>query len=438
MTHNRRRPLPPSKTLHSPLRLQICLGLAFRQNSMQPRSKTKSRLLNWRRSSPKLKLGSSHCDPVLLRCRLAVRVGVQALLLSKLGSPLRRLRQPRPSQLRNLRPKRTVQRVRHNPEVLVDTVPGGFSEFRFTAMNTTVSVTLPLQPDDVRRVAETTVLPQFFESEQECSRFLPGNALSVVNRQLNHETRTSAPLYEAIEAAHEAYQETDGLFDPRILSDLTELGYDTSFERISGSRGSSRSQPRPSLPHWTPTFRRNTDDYFVNIGEYPIDLGGIVKGRTVDQVAASLQERSRSGLVNAGGDIHAWGRNPKGKPWLVGVEHPRHPENADPIAVVALSSGALATSSIRKRSWRTEQHTAAHHLIDPRSGRPAETGLRSVTVSHALTQLAEVCAKVLFIAGEERIRDLAASLGVEALWVHDDGALNWTDGFSESIVWRAS
>ena len=317
-------------------------------------------------------------------------------------------------------------------------IPGGFSEFSFAAMNTTVSVTLAEPSDEARRLADTVVLPHFSHVEEECSRFLPGNALSELNQHPNRETNTSALLFEAVEVAYAAYQDTDGLFDPRILRDLAGLGYNTSFEQITASRGSSLPGARTSLPPWNPTFRREAADYFVSIGNYPIDLGGIVKGRTVDQVAAELRKYAQSGLVNAGGDIHAWGQNPEGKPWLVGIEHPQHSEGADPIAVVALSSGALATSSIRKRSWRTKELQRAHHLIDPRSGKPAESGLKSVTVSHASTQSAEVFAKVLFIAGQEHIRGLAGSFGIEALWVHDDGELEWTDGLTQSIVWRAA
>ena len=95
---------------------------------------------------------------------------------------------------------------------------------------------------------------------------------------------------------------------------------------------------------------------------------------------------------------------PENKPaWQVDIENPL---NADEnVAVLNVGPGAIATSSIVKRSWMQDEHHQ-HHLIDPRSGEPAETDWLSVTVIAPHAAKAEVFAKALLIAGQ----DAAASL----------------------------
>lgn len=305
-------------------------------------------------------------------------------------------------------------------------------------MNTAVSVTISLPAADTAALINDVALPAFAEAEQHCSRFIDGNQLSVLNRNLSLEVSTSPVLFEAVNAAYRAYERTGGLFDPRVLSDLDALGYNQSFEHIAGAHSLSPMDAREALPPWEPTFRQTASECILNIGVLPIDLGGIVKGRTVDRVAELLRTHAHSALINAGGDIRTWGTNPEGEPWLIGVENPAGDANADPLAVVALTDSALATSSSRKRQWRTTDDRTAHHLIDPRTGRSAFTGLRSVTVTHASAEFAEVCSKFLFVAGADQIEDLAAQLSVEALWVRDSGALEATPTLLESIVWRAT
>jgi thiamine biosynthesis lipoprotein len=91
--------------------------------------------------------------------------------------------------------------------------------------------------------------------------------------------------------------------------------------------------------------------------------------------------------------------------WQVALEDPRDP--AQTMAILSVGPGAVATSSIKKRCWQQGKHIR-HHLIDPRSGEPAETDWLSVTVIAPHATVAEVFAKALLIAGPREVDSIAA------------------------------
>jgi thiamine biosynthesis lipoprotein len=109
----------------------------------------------------------------------------------------------------------------------------------------------------------------------------------------------------------------------------------------------------------------------------------------------------------------------------------------DPVAVLQLMDRAVATSSIRIRSWRVDGEDV-HHIIDPRTGRSAQSFLRSVTVVHDDPAYAEVWSKSLFIAGRSEIRKMADDKGLAALWVDVDGRVTTSRAMRPYVAWQVS
>ncbi len=132
-----------------------------------------------------------------------------------------------------------------------------------------------------------------------------------------------------------------------------------------------------------------------------LDLGGIGKGYAADGVSAELLELGVAGvrgvLVNLGGDLRARGDAPEPHGWVVDVDDPL---DTGRTGLLALAEGAIATSTKLRRAWARGGQTL-HHLIDPRTGEPAESGLASVTVIAGEAWRAEVLAKAAFVAGAE-------------------------------------
>jgi thiamine biosynthesis lipoprotein len=126
-------------------------------------------------------------------------------------------------------------------------------------------------------------------------------------------------------------------------------------------------------------------------------------------------------MVNAGGDVTAFGEPEPGRPWRVGVRDPRAP--AALMTVVELDA-AIASSGSYERG---------HHVLDPRSGRPAR-GLLSATVTGPELALVDALATGLLAAGEPGLRLIASLDAFEALVLQDDGTVLATPGFDARAV----
>jgi thiamine biosynthesis lipoprotein len=106
------------------------------------------------------------------------------------------------------------------------------------------------------------------------------------------------------------------------------------------------------------------------------------------------------------------------------------------LAVVELRDAALATSSTAVRTWTGPDGRRAHHIIDPVTWRPADGGLRAVTVVHPDAAWAEIWSKALFISGARTIGPEARARGMAAWWVEDDGAIRMTPAARMLTVWQ--
>jgi FAD:protein FMN transferase len=125
-----------------------------------------------------------------------------------------------------------------------------------------------------------------------------------------------------------------------------------------------------------------------------IDLGGIGKGFAADILAEDLIDAGAVGaLVNIGGDLVALGRPCDDDSWYLGIEDPRDPPAH--IALLRLKCGAIATSGTTIRKWLRPDGSAAHHLIDPTSSQPSDSGIVTATVIAADAATAEVYATAI-------------------------------------------
>ena len=219
---------------------------------------------------------------------------------------------------------------------------------------------------------------EFERLEQSMSRFRPDSELSRLNR--DGRIVGSRSLVDVVTAALEARESSGGLFDPTVHDAVVAAGYDRTFERL----GESRARRHGAVPCGGEVAV--TGSRIVLSPGVRLDLGGIAKGYAVDR-AAELLSGAGPCLVSAGGDVSV-----RGGAWPVGVETP------DGTITLLLEEGGLATSGSDRRRWATEDGTA-HHLIDPRTGAPAETDILRATVVAETTLRAEVLAKTAYLGG---------------------------------------
>lgn len=325
-------------------------------------------------------------------------------------------------------------------------------------MNTDIQVVIVSHDEAKARAAARDVEAMFAETERALSRFLPESELSDLNRSAGRPFKASPLLLRAITRALDAARETEGLFEPTVLHALVAAGYDRSFELLnvgdedqwhqeadpelrggahkkpmpeSGRLGRSLALPRtpsPRLltslsPHPPFSWRDVVVDWDSGTITLPegvgVDLGGIGKGWTVDR-AADILRGFRAFAVDAGGDIYAAGTQDDGTPWTIGIQDPA--DRGRDIAVLAVHNQAVATSTTRRRRWLLNGREQ-HHLIDPSTGRPADTGVASSTVIANSVARAETLAKAALLLGAQGGANFLEQHGVKGVLVLDGGQL---------------
>jgi thiamine biosynthesis lipoprotein len=268
----------------------------------------------------------------------------------------------------------------------------------FRAMGTQVSVIGPAG-HHAFEAASARVRARFAEEELRFSRFRGDSELTHVNASAGRPTRVSRPFAEVVGIALAAAATTGGRFDPTVHDALVAAGYDRDFDEVlAGARGALH----PAIPcgRWNEVI---VDASTVSLpADVHLDLGGIAKGWTVDRAS---EDALASGLpwvlVNAGGDLRIAGEAPVLE---VAVEDPEDPELE--VVRLRLTTGALATSSVAKRTWAPGQH----HVIDPTTGAPADTDLLQATVWAPTCAEAEVLATRALLEGTQVASELPSVL----------------------------
>ena len=283
----------------------------------------------------------------------------------------------------------------------------------FAAMGTEVELLLDVPPGADAVLALASVESEFARLEAILSRFIPDSELSRLNAE--RELEAGDELLAVVRLALAARERTGGRFDPTVHDALVAAGYDRSFELLQDA-GPGRVPPgsAPSGGRVPLHGRRIALDPGVRL-----DLGGIGKGYAVDRAVEALAPIGPC-LVNAGGDLAVAGI-PETGVWPVAVETPAGS------LTLGLAEGALATSGQDRRRWRAGGEER-HHLIDPRTGRPADSDLLTVTVAAPTAVEAEVLAKALFLVGEDGAAAEADALGAPAVLVTSDGRVRRAGG----------
>ena len=252
-----------------------------------------------------------------------------------------------------------------------------------------------------------------------------------------------SPLtYELLADAEAAFRVTEGLFNPFMGHILQEIGYDRSFELLqqgdfpsgaAGWRENHAVKTKQAVQYQTNgTLPLEMDPRRQAVrlhSGFSLDMGGFAKGWTAQRAADGLMAKGvRHGLIDAGGDVVLWGREPKQGVWGIGVADPMGAggDIAD-LWVEGLTS--MATSSVVKRSWHDPKHGAAHHIIDPRTGAPAMSDLLQVTVLARDLAVAEQYAKCLIVLGSASGFPWIADRrpGIAYIGVQQDGQIRVSD-----------
>jgi FAD:protein FMN transferase len=271
---------------------------------------------------------------------------------------------------------------------------------RWPALGTQASLVVS-DPDSLP-AARRAVEAELAAIDLACSRFRADSELSRLNARAGGAVRAGPRLLEALTVALRAAALTDGIVDPTVGKALILAGYDRDFAAVGDA-------PARLVAARVAGWRAVSVDlarYVVRIpAGVSLDLGATAKALAADRAAAAASAAAGGAgvLVNLGGDIAIAGPTPAaGWPVRVADDHDAPPQA--PGQVLTLRSGGLATSSTSVRRWGAD----AHHIIDPRTGLPARSPWRTVSVTAATCVDANTASTAAIVLGDYAPAWLAA------------------------------
>lgn len=279
-------------------------------------------------------------------------------------------------------------------------------------------------------LAVTEVKAELLRLENALSRFIPDSEVSKINQNSGKGyVNISSETFEILSCAIQLSQISQGLFDISVGPLIELWDYKHSFHVPEGKR----------IRHVLSLvdFR----DLMLNPGEkaaslrrpgQSIDLGGIGKGYAGDCCIKILQKYGVvSAFINIGGNVSTLGNKPDGSSWSVGIRHPRY--DGCLIGAVRVTGKAVVTSGDYERYFIDSEGKRWHHILDPTTGYPAESGLISVTVIADSAMTADALSTAIFVAGIDKgLGYLAQFSGVDVVLVDNYQRVFITQGLKES------
>lgn len=299
-----------------------------------------------------------------------------------------------------------------------------FVEHRLVAMATTVEIQWPPETEQAHPELIALIETDLREFERDYYPWTDGE-LRRLNRALssNLAFEASAPMAALLARARAAAVASNGAFDPGVGSLVELWGFNDATELPTRPPTDAAIATALRVSGSILDIAVEGNTITGGIAEYTLDLGGIAKGAAVDRLIERIEALGIApALVNAGGDLRVIGE-PPGRSWRIGIQAPRDDAL---LGTIALAPGEAAFSSGDYERFIETEDGLLHHILDPRTGRPA-THTRGVTVIAPDGTLADAAATGLFVAGPDQWRAVAERLGIEmALRIDADGSVEMT------------
>ena len=253
------------------------------------------------------------------------------------------------------------------------------------------------------------------------TRFSEDSELSALNRSSGSRFQASPELFSLVALTRRFFHLTRGLFDPSILPELQRAGYNRSMEvlRELGPAPLFETLMANERPSFSEMDLDESDHSILLPPGMALDLGGIAKGWIAERAANLLSGYASACAVDAGGDMFLVGLPDGLDQRPVALEDPLQQESV--LTTLQLDPGAIATSTITKRTWQ-QAGKNRHHIIDPRTGEPAVSDWISVTVIAPHACEAEVFAKALLICGPQQADEIMRHSGIPFTYLAVDQA----------------
>ena len=234
---------------------------------------------------------------------------------------------------------------------------------------------------------------------------------------------------EIIEYAKQIGGETKGALDITIYPVLKEWGFTTGDYKVPDKAMLS------ALLQKVDFTQIQIEGNIVTVPSgVQLDLGAVAKGCASDKAAEILKQNGiTSALINLGGNIMTIGSNPNGSPWRIGI---RNPFSLDEnIGILEVTDKAVVTSGSYERFFTAEDGQTYHHIIDPATGAPAQSGLVSVTVIGDSGIMCDALSTALFVMGKDKALEYYREKGgFDMILAAENGEIFITEGIADSFA----
>lgn len=243
----------------------------------------------------------------------------------------------------------------------------------------------------------------------------------------NHGGRVSEETAEIIKTALDISEFTDGAFDITIAPVMDLWGFYTKNFYVPSDAELLQAMKKVNYKNAAIRERNVT-----LINGASIDLGGIAKGYLSGRIMDIFRECGvKSGIVSLGGNVHALGTHTNGTPWRVAIQSP---DSSSYICGIETEDKAVITSGGYQRYFERDG-IRYHHIIDPKTGYPSDSGVKSVTIISDNAALADGLSTALFVMGAEQGAEYWKTHdGFEAVFLTDDDEIYITEGLVDSYI----
>jgi thiamine biosynthesis lipoprotein len=301
---------------------------------------------------------------------------------------------------------------------------------KFRSMGTEILACVDVDSD--QPPALLTEVPRWFEDwGQTLSRFRPDSELSRLNLTVDQPVHVNKVLWDVFQAARAAEEFTDGLVTPTVLDAMLEAGYDRDFASLP--RQQDTPVPAQSIVRSLASVKWDASKQTIQLpAGVHLDFGGIAKGWAAHQAMSRLREIGPA-LMNCGGDIAVSGPLLDDSPWEIGVYKP-FDRDSGYVEMLFFERGCgVATSATDRRRWM-QGGQVRHHIIDPRTGLPAESDVVSATVVAPTAVEAEAAAKSILIRGSlDGLDWLESNPALASLLILEDGQILYSQKIMEYL-----
>ncbi|MDR3766046.1 MAG: FAD:protein FMN transferase [Butyricicoccus sp.] len=297
----------------------------------------------------------------------------------------------------------------------------------FFAMDTFMTLTAWGDTQDDAHTVVASAEQEINRLSNALSRQVEASSLAELNAANGEIVTLDPDAYAALSRAVEYAEQTGGAFDPTTapLSDLWGTGTDHAAVPAEADIAEALTH----VGYENIELLGNNQARLLNGAQ--VDLGGIGKGYATD-VVASLRGDAPL-LAQLGGNIGAYGENPSSEDslWTVGLANPD--DSASYIATLHIQDTSIVTSGDYERYFE-QDGVRYHHIFDPTTGYPAQTGLRAVTVVDEESTRADAYTTALFVMGLDKGMAFCEEHDVQAVFVTQDYKLYVTGGLQVTLA----